>query len=80
AMMKFNYIVQKVLETSDDQIPGLNTCCVYGGFPYGPQETALSRRVDIFIGNYGKIKDHVERGNLDFHISCIFARRVGFYA
>lgn len=35
---------------------GLTTCCVYGGSPYGPQEGALRRGVDIVIGTPGRIK------------------------
>ncbi|KAF9615887.1 hypothetical protein IFM89_026813 [Coptis chinensis] len=44
---------------------GLNACCLYGGSPYNPQESALKRGVDVVIGTPGRIKDHLERGNLD---------------
>ncbi|KAF6143489.1 hypothetical protein GIB67_029658 [Kingdonia uniflora] len=40
--------------------------CLYGGAPYHTQETSLKRGVDIVIGTPGCIKDHIERGNLNF--------------
>ncbi|KAL3696316.1 hypothetical protein R1sor_010392 [Riccia sorocarpa] len=47
------------------QAVGVTTVCVYGGAPYGPQETALKRGVDIVVGTPGRIKDHLGRGSLD---------------
>ncbi|CAM8987616.1 unnamed protein product [Rhodiola kirilowii] len=44
---------------------GLVSCCLYGGSPYHAQETKLKRGVDIVIGTPGRIKDHLERGNID---------------
>ncbi|CAB4271320.1 unnamed protein product [Prunus armeniaca] len=44
---------------------GLAACCVYGGSPYQPQEYKLKRGVDIVIGTPGRIKDHIEKGNID---------------
>ncbi|KAJ4877435.1 DEAD-box ATP-dependent RNA helicase 7 [Raphanus sativus] len=44
---------------------GLTSCCVYGGDPYAPQEHKLKRGVDIVVGTPGRIKDHIERRNLD---------------
>ncbi|KAJ7287961.1 hypothetical protein O6H91_Y312700 [Diphasiastrum complanatum] len=44
---------------------GLSSLCVYGGAPYGPQEGGLRRGVDIVVGTPGRIKDHLERGNLN---------------
>ncbi|KAF5185755.1 Dead-box atp-dependent rna helicase, partial [Thalictrum thalictroides] len=44
---------------------GINATCLYGGAPYNPQENALKRGVDVVIGTPGRIKDHLERGNLD---------------
>ncbi|CAA7035095.1 unnamed protein product [Microthlaspi erraticum] len=44
---------------------GLTSCCVYGGDPYQPQEYKLKRGVDIVVGTPGRIKDHLERGNLE---------------
>ncbi|XP_022866498.1 DEAD-box ATP-dependent RNA helicase 7-like [Olea europaea var. sylvestris] len=45
---------------------GLTSCCLYGGSPYQPQQIQLKRGVDILIGTPGRIKDHIERGNIDF--------------
>ncbi|KAI3471075.1 hypothetical protein Pfo_027738 [Paulownia fortunei] len=45
---------------------GLNSCCLYGGSPYQPQQIQLKRGVDIVVGTPGRIKDHIERGNIDF--------------
>ncbi|CAN8264689.1 unnamed protein product [Cochlearia groenlandica] len=44
---------------------GLSSCCVYGGDPYQPQEYKLKRGVDIVVGTPGRIKDHIERQNLE---------------
>ncbi|XP_004506292.1 DEAD-box ATP-dependent RNA helicase 7-like [Cicer arietinum] len=44
---------------------GLVACAVYGGAPYGAQESKLRRGVDIVIGTPGRVKDHIERGNID---------------
>ena len=38
---------------------------IYGGVPYGPQERALKRGVQIVIGTPGRVLDHIERGTLD---------------
>ena len=43
---------------------GLATQCLYGGSPYGPQEGALRRGLDVVVGTPGRIKDHLERGSL----------------
>ncbi|KAG6660335.1 hypothetical protein I3843_03G093300 [Carya illinoinensis] len=45
---------------------GLVSCCLYGGAPYQSQEIRLKRGVDIVIGTPGRVKDHIERGNIDF--------------
>ncbi|PSS34350.1 DEAD-box ATP-dependent RNA helicase [Actinidia chinensis var. chinensis] len=45
---------------------GLTSCCLYGGAPYQTQQIKLKRGVDIVIGTPGRIKDHIERGNIDF--------------
>ncbi|CAN6466466.1 unnamed protein product [Victoria cruziana] len=47
------------------QAMSLTSCCVYGGAPYHPQEIALRRGVDIVVGTPGRIKDHIERQNID---------------
>lgn len=43
----------------------LKTVCVYGGAPYGPQQSAMRRGVDVVVGTPGRIKDHLERGSLN---------------
>lgn len=35
---------------------GLVACAVYGGAPYGAQESKLRRGVDIVIGTPGRVK------------------------
>ncbi|KAL8095961.1 DEAD-box ATP-dependent RNA helicase 7-like [Apium graveolens] len=45
---------------------GLNSVCLYGGAPYNSQQIQLKRGVDIVVGTPGRIKDHIERGNVDF--------------
>jgi len=54
------------IQKTFDMIKGnkLQTLCVYGGSPYGPQEGALRRGVDITIGTCGRIKDLLEKGTL----------------
>ncbi|TKY45063.1 DEAD-box ATP-dependent RNA helicase 7 [Spatholobus suberectus] len=44
---------------------GLSSCCLYGGTPYHTQEIKLRRGVDIVVGTPGRVKDHIERENLD---------------
>ncbi|XVF50718.1 hypothetical protein PTKIN_Ptkin04bG0125000 [Pterospermum kingtungense] len=46
------------------EVLGLTSCCLYGGAPYHIQEMKLKRGVDIVIGTPGRIKDHIERGNI----------------
>ncbi|KMZ59850.1 DEAD-box ATP-dependent RNA helicase 7 [Zostera marina] len=45
---------------------GLSSCCVYGGSPYRTQEMAMRKGVDIVVGTPGRIKDHLQRGTLNF--------------
>lgn len=42
----------------------ISSLCVYGGSPYGPQEGALRRGVDVLIGTPGRVKDLMEKGTL----------------
>ncbi|KAL0304160.1 UNVERIFIED_CONTAM: DEAD-box ATP-dependent RNA helicase 7 [Sesamum radiatum] len=51
---------------------GLKSCCLYGGSPYQPQHVQLKRGIDIVVGTPGRIKDHIERGNID--LSAIIFR------
>eukprot|EP00045_Choanoeca_perplexa_P012086 m.130555 g.130555 ORF g.130555 m.130555 type:complete len:751 (+) comp15877_c0_seq4:153-2405(+) len=44
--------------------PSLLSTCVYGGAPYGPQESAIRRGLDVVIGTPGRLKDHLQKGNL----------------
>ncbi|CAN8251916.1 unnamed protein product [Cochlearia groenlandica] len=44
---------------------GLTSCCVYGGDSFPPQERKLRGGVDIVVGTPGRIKDHIERRNLE---------------
>ncbi|CAK9882956.1 unnamed protein product [Sphagnum jensenii] len=44
---------------------GLSTVCVYGGAPYGGQENAMRKGVDIVVGTPGRVKDFFERGTLN---------------
>ena len=48
------------------QAADLRTVCLYGGTQYGPQESILRRGVDIVVGTPGRVKDHLERGTLNF--------------
>ena len=41
-----------------------SSLCIYGGSPYGPQENALRRGMDIVVGTPGRVKDMIERGAL----------------
>jgi superfamily II DNA/RNA helicase len=39
---------------------------VYGGVSVMDQTQQLKRGVDLFVGTTGRVKDHIERGNIDF--------------
>ncbi|KAK4363413.1 hypothetical protein RND71_018654 [Anisodus tanguticus] len=45
---------------------GLTSCCLYGNSPMGQQQVQLKRGVDIVVGTPGRVKGHIERGNIDF--------------
>ncbi|WRX19440.1 Helicase [Theobroma cacao] len=47
------------------EVLGLTSCCLYGGAPYHSQEMKLKRGVDIVVGTPGRVKDHIERRNID---------------
>ncbi len=61
---------------------GLSVLCVYGGAPWGGQEGALRRGVDIVVGTPGRVKDFMERGTLKLgqvkYVVCVFAGRGGW--
>ena len=42
----------------------MSCTCIYGGSPYGPQELALRRGVDVVVGTPGRVKDMMEKGAL----------------
>lgn len=44
---------------------GMTSHCIYGGAPYGPQEKALRRGLDVLVGTPGRILDLMGRGTLD---------------
>ncbi|GAB4858705.1 hypothetical protein Ancab_010178 [Ancistrocladus abbreviatus] len=44
---------------------GLSSCCLYGGAPYQSLEIKLKRGVDIVVGIPGRVKDHIERVNIN---------------
>ncbi len=44
---------------------GLFTTQIYGGMPYGRQEGALERGVDIIVGTPGRVQDLMNKGKLD---------------
>ena len=39
---------------------------VYGGVDVQTQANQLKHGVDLFVGTTGRVKDHIERGNIDF--------------
>lgn len=43
-----------------------NVLTVYGGVSIYDQTSELRRGVDIFVGTTGRVKDHIERGNINF--------------
>ena len=43
-----------------------NVLTVYGGVSIYEQTSELRRGVDIFVGTTGRVKDHIERGNINF--------------
>eukprot|EP01123_Difflugia_compressa_P007727 TRINITY_DN2128_c1_g3_i1.p1 TRINITY_DN2128_c1_g3~~TRINITY_DN2128_c1_g3_i1.p1 ORF type:complete len:888 (+),score=221.87 TRINITY_DN2128_c1_g3_i1:2304-4967(+) len=44
----------------------LSSLCIYGGVPYGPQEAALRRGIDVLVGTPGRILDHLKQNKLSF--------------
>ena len=43
-----------------------NSLTVYGGVSIEDQTRELKRGVEIFVGTTGRVRDHIERGNIDF--------------
>lgn len=44
----------------------LDSFCIYGGMPYGKQEAAIRKGVDVIVGTCGRVKDMLEKGVLSF--------------
>jgi superfamily II DNA/RNA helicase len=44
----------------------LRTACLVGGAPYGLQLKQLSKPVDLVVATPGRLKDHLDRGRVDF--------------
>ncbi|XP_050367971.1 DEAD-box ATP-dependent RNA helicase 7-like [Argentina anserina] len=45
---------------------GLVSCCIYGGSSHKVQTKKLKRgQVDIIVGTPGRVKDHIDEGNID---------------
>jgi ATP-dependent RNA helicase DeaD len=43
---------------------GIKVALVYGGRPFGQQEAALARGVQVVVGTPGRVLDHLKRGTL----------------
>lgn len=57
-----NQVHSEVKALSDDDV---SSFCIYGGSPYEPQESAITRGLDVLVGTPGRILDHMGRGTLD---------------
>jgi superfamily II DNA/RNA helicase len=44
----------------------LRSACLVGGMPYGLQLKQLAKPVDVVIATPGRLKDHLDRGRIDF--------------
>ncbi len=45
---------------------------VYGGVPIGDQTRKLRQGIEFFVGTTGRVKDHINRGNIKFkHLRAI---------
>ena len=56
----------QVCKEFKDLSPKLSCECMYGGSPYGPQEAAIRRGVDVVVGTCGRVEDLLNKGTLDF--------------
>jgi len=57
-------LARQIAKDFDEIGKRLSTICIYGGSPYGPQEGALRRGVDVVVGTPGRVMDHIQRGTL----------------
>eukprot|EP00118_Oscarella_pearsei_P001521 m.7671 g.7671 ORF g.7671 m.7671 type:complete len:620 (+) comp19359_c0_seq1:87-1946(+) len=52
--------------------PEMSSACFYGGSPFGPQENAIRRGLDILTGTPGRVMDQLKRGRLDLsRLKCV---------
>jgi superfamily II DNA/RNA helicase len=58
--------LQVLKATHDFAGPRLRSACLVGGMPYGRQLEQLSRPLDVVVATPGRLKDHLERGRIDF--------------
>jgi ATP-dependent RNA helicase DDX21 len=56
----------QVCKEFKDLTPALSCECMYGGAPYGPQESAIRRGVDVVVGTCGRVDDLLTKGTLKF--------------
>ena len=57
-----NQVYGELKALSGDDI---SSVCIYGGSAYEPQESAITRGLDVVVGTPGRILDHMNRGTLD---------------
>ncbi|XP_062611033.1 nucleolar RNA helicase 2-like [Saccostrea cucullata] len=65
-MVPTRELAKQVSDVFESIGEGLNVACFYGGTPYEKQMRAINSGIDVLVGTPGRIKDHIERGNLDF--------------
>jgi superfamily II DNA/RNA helicase len=58
--------LQVLKATHDYAGQRIRTACLVGGMPYGRQLEQLSKPVDIVVATPGRLKDHLDRGRIDF--------------
>jgi len=58
--------LQVLKATHDYAGQRVRSACLVGGMPYGKQLEQLGKPVDIVIATPGRLKDHLDRGRIDF--------------
>jgi superfamily II DNA/RNA helicase len=58
--------LQVLKATHDYAGQRVRSACLVGGMPYGKQLEQLGRPVDIVVATPGRLKDHLDRGRIDF--------------
>ncbi|XP_048758389.2 nucleolar RNA helicase 2-like [Ostrea edulis] len=66
AMVPTRELAKQVSDVFESISDRLNVACFYGGTPYEKQMRAIRSGIDVLVGTPGRIKDHIEKGNLDF--------------